>query len=56
MNNKEKEKDIIYNKINRVHSLINTDLNSFNKLNHVMLTSYNLKCKKKNEKMFCGLI
>ena len=49
LNNKEKEKDIIYNKINRVHSLINTDLNSFNKLNHVMLTSYNLKCKKKND-------
>ena len=49
LKNKDKEKDMIYNKINRVHSFINTDLISFNRLNHIMLTSYNLKCKKKND-------
>ena len=48
INNKESEKNILYNKIIRMKTFENADsssLNDLNKLNHIMVTSYNIKNK-----------
>ena len=50
LNENDNEKDLIYNKINKSLTIVNTEnndnLSHSNKLNHILVTSYNLKYKK----------
>ena len=48
----DNEKNLIYNKLNKAHTIVNTDNNNsdnnnnLKKINHILFTSYNLKGKK----------